>query len=100
MTNYLREPDVDTPFLSSQVISNSAPIYPDFWRGQPLDDQPLIDPRKAGFRPYVQYPVMSVNRPFQPYCAVSQRSCDIILPVNKCYNEAPQEWLATIFEGR
>lgn len=100
MTNYLREPDVDEPFWSSKIISNDAPIFPDFWRGQPLDNQPLIDPRRSGFRPYVQYPVVSLNNPFQPHCAVNQRSCDIILPVNKCYNKAPQEWLATIFENR
>jgi hypothetical protein len=100
MANYITEKDVDHPYWSSTVLSNVAPIYPDMWRAQPLDNQPLIDPRRSGFRPYVQYQVASWNPDYMPYCAVFQQPCDEILPVNRCYREDPQAWIADIFRGR
>lgn len=99
MSGYSQEKDVNTPFLSSTIFNN-YPLFDNFWRNDPLNSDSLIDPRRAGFRPYVQYPVISNNEPFMPSCAVYQTECSVIKPVNKCYTEDPQEWIAEIFRGR
>lgn len=65
---------------------NMTPLYPDFWRNDPLSEYTLIDPRRAGFKPYPTYTVVATHEKWiDSDCAVFQHSCDIILPVNKCY---------------
>lgn len=99
MVEYLREQDVDHSYYTGEVLNN-YPLFDNMWRNEPLNSDTLIDPRRAGFRPYVQYPIISGNKPFLPSCAVYQTSCDIIKPVNKCYQSSPQEWMADMFRGR
>jgi hypothetical protein len=99
MSGYSQERDVDNSFLSSEVFNNN-PLFDNFWRNNPLDSDSLIDPRRAGFRPYVQYSVVSNNEAFMPSCAVYQTECSVIKPVNRCYTENPQEWIADLFRGR
>ena len=65
---------------------NNNPIYPKFWRNDPLRAESLIDPRRDGYRPYFQYKIATK----QDYwvdsdCMVVQFPCDMIEPVNRCY---------------
>jgi len=101
MSGYNTYSDTDHSFLESQNRSAMTPLYPDFWRNDPLNPDTLIDPKRAGYRPIFQYVAVTKQNPFiDSSCPVFQNECDLILPVNKCYIRNPQEWLADIFRGR
>ena len=70
---------------------NQVSGYPfhNFFRNDPLSTTTWIDPRRGGFRPYGQGIRVSEEENINNECSVFQTSCDIILPVNKCYREHP-----------
>lgn len=85
MAGYNTYRDIDYPYLTSSILNND-PVYPNFWRNNPLSSASTIDPRRSGFRPYAQYGVVTKQRPWiDSPCPVWQNSCDLITPSNKCY---------------
>ena len=84
MATYDRMVDINHTYLQS-TRKNLDPLFPDQWRADPLSSDSLIDPRRAGFRPYPMYRVVTRIEPFAPSGEVYQGACDCILPVNKYY---------------
>lgn len=99
MSSYSMPHDVNHSFYAGQIMNNN-PRFPNFWRNDPLNSDTLVDPRRAGFRPYLQYGVVSKWPPFDPTIAVYQLECDLILPINKVYSNNPQQWIEELFLGR
>jgi len=86
------------PYLESEVRSQYP--FTNMWRNEPLSTQSWIDPRKAGFRPYLQYEAITAVQPFNNNNAFYQGCCDAIYPVNKDYLENKDSWVSDLFFNR
>lgn len=87
-----------SPYLSAYkgpeqnfLTWNQVPNYPfhNYFRNNPLNPTTTIDPRRGGYRPYGSGVKVSDVTNLDNPCEVYTLSCDIILPVNKCYAENP-----------
>lgn len=79
--------DINHPFLQSNLVAGFP--FHDKWRNKPLSQQTLINPNRAGYRPYSHVMHVSTVTPFGNPCSVYQTSCDLTLPANKCYAKNP-----------
>lgn len=91
--------DINHPYVDATWL-DQYPRYK-YWVNEPLSQDSIIHPRRAGFQPYKQNYVQSTREPFvYSDCPFYQYGCDLIVPVNQCYIKEPQEWVGNILFNR
>jgi len=80
--------NLDKPYTTLEIVDKFP--FKNHWRNNPLSQTTWIDPRRAGYRPYKSTFFLQQRFPLENDCgSYYQTSCDIILPVNRCYRENP-----------
>ncbi len=85
MTSYSTYKDINNSFIQS-TIRDTFP-YKNHWQGDPLSSLNLVESRRSGYRPYLNYTIYSKEFEFNNEDIYYQNPCDQILPVNKFYQK-------------